>query len=135
MKPGEAVMKLTALGYRFEAAGERLRWRFEGQGQPDPDQVRPLLQLLKECRGEVLFFLRFYCQKCGGTMFIPDLEGRDLCAACDWDSLIELYPGLKNNSGLAGQLVKGQQAGCNHRGKGQKSEPKTEKLQEDGGKH
>ncbi|MFZ5450898.1 MAG: hypothetical protein ACOZF2_03335, partial [Thermodesulfobacteriota bacterium] len=36
MKPGEAVMKLTALGYRFEVTGERLRWRFAGQGQPDP---------------------------------------------------------------------------------------------------
>ena len=95
MKPGEAVMKLTALGYRFEAAGERLRWRFEGQGQPDPGKVRPLLQLVKECRDEVLFFLRCYCPKCGGMMFIPDPEGRDLCASCDWHLLTELYPGLK----------------------------------------
>lgn len=98
MKPGEAVMKLTALGYRFEVTGERLRWRFEGQGQPDPGQVQPLLQLVKERRDEVLFFLRCYCQRCGGTMFIPDLEGHDLCAAYDWHLLIELYPGLKNSS-------------------------------------
>jgi hypothetical protein len=60
MKPGDAVMKLTALGYRFEVAGERLRWRFAGQGQPNLVQVRPLLQLVKERRDEVLFFLRYW---------------------------------------------------------------------------
>jgi hypothetical protein len=96
MKPGEAVMQLTSLGYRFEVTGERLHWRFAGPGQPDPGQVRPLLQLVKECKDEVLFFLRCYCPKCGGTMFIPDLEGHDLCAVCDWQLLIDLYPGLKN---------------------------------------
>jgi hypothetical protein len=53
MKPGEVVMKLTALGYRFEVTGERLRWRFAGHGQPDPGEVRPLLELVKEHRDEV----------------------------------------------------------------------------------
>ncbi|MFZ5449948.1 MAG: hypothetical protein ACOZFS_15055 [Thermodesulfobacteriota bacterium] len=67
MKPGEAVMKLTALGYRFEAAGERLRWRFEGQGKPDPGQVRPLLQLVKECGARC-------CSFCG--VIAKNAEGR-----------------------------------------------------------
>lgn len=67
MKPGEAVMKLTALGYRFEAAGVRLRWRFEGQNQPDPRQVRPLLQMGKGCKEEALFFLQCFSSKCGGA--------------------------------------------------------------------
>jgi len=98
MKSGEAVMKLTTLGYRFEVAGDRLRWRFEGQDHPDPGQVRLLLELVKERKDEVLFFLRCYCPRCGGTMFIPDIEGHDLCAACDWLLLIELYPGLKDSS-------------------------------------
>jgi hypothetical protein len=98
MKPSEAVMKLAVLGYCFEVAGEQLRWRFEGQGQPSPDEVRPLLQLIKESRDEVLFFLRCYCPRCGGMMFIPDLEGQDQCASCDWRLLIEIYPGLNHSS-------------------------------------
>jgi ribosomal protein S27AE len=98
MKPGEAVMKLTSLGFRFEAEVERLRWRFEGQGQPDPGQVRPLLQMVKECRDEVLFFLRCYCPRCGGAMFIPDPDGRDLCARCDWHLLVDFFPGLRSAS-------------------------------------
>jgi ribosomal protein S27AE len=98
MKPGEAVMKLMALGYRFEVTGERLHWRFEGQGQPEPVQVRPLLQMVKECRDEVLFFLRCYCPRCGGAMFIPDPDGRDLCARCDWHLLVDFFPGLRSAS-------------------------------------
>jgi ribosomal protein S27AE len=98
MKPGEAVMKLTALGYRFEVTGERLCWRFAGQGQPDLNQVRPLFHLVKEHKDEVLFFLRCYCPRCGGTMFIPDPEGRDLCAKCDWHQLVDFFPGLRSAS-------------------------------------
>lgn len=94
----EAVMKLTALGYRFEAAESRLRWRYDGPGPLDPGQVRPLLQLVKEHKEEVLFFLRCCCPRCGGIVFMPDLEGQDLCAACDWHLLTELYPGLREVS-------------------------------------
>jgi hypothetical protein len=99
MKPEEAVMQLTSLGYRFEVTGERLHWRFAGPGQPDLGQVKTLLELVKERKDEVLFFLRCYCPGCGGMMFIPDLEGHNLCAACDRHLLIESYPGLKNGSG------------------------------------
>lgn len=36
-----------------------------------------------------------YCPRCGGVVFIPDPQGQDLCAACDWNLLTELYPGLR----------------------------------------
>jgi hypothetical protein len=57
MRATEAVLKLSALGYRFEVAGEKVRWCFEGPGKPDPSQVRPLLDLVKEHKPEVLAYL------------------------------------------------------------------------------
>jgi hypothetical protein len=66
-------MKLSALGYRFEVAGEKVRWRFEGPGMPDPSQVRPLLAMVKERKPEVLAYLSrpippervLTCHECG----------------------------------------------------------------------
>jgi hypothetical protein len=57
MTPIEAVRKLTDLGYRFELAGDRLRYRYEGPGTPDPDTVRPLLKTVKAHKPAVLVYL------------------------------------------------------------------------------
>ena len=57
MNAAQVVMKLTVLGYHFEVAGEKLRWRYQGPGYPDPEQVRPLLALVKEHKPEVLAYL------------------------------------------------------------------------------
>jgi hypothetical protein len=57
MKAIEAVKKLSSLGYRFEPAGDRLRYRYEGQGEPDPDTVKPLLGMVKANKPEVLAYL------------------------------------------------------------------------------
>lgn len=95
MKAIEAVKKLSSLGYRFELAGDRLRYRFDGPGTPDPDTVRPLLATVREHKPEAIYFLKSYCPRCGGCCFAPDYEGRPLCMACDWGLLAELYPGLK----------------------------------------
>jgi hypothetical protein len=59
MSPGiEAVSKLSKLGFAFEVAGDRLRYRYEGSGTPDPDQVRPLLEMVKAHKPDVLTYLR-----------------------------------------------------------------------------
>ena len=57
MKGIEAVKKLSSLGYRFELAGDRLRYRYEGQGDPDRGMVLPLLEVVKAHKPEVLDFL------------------------------------------------------------------------------
>jgi hypothetical protein len=58
MNPGiEAVRKLAHLGYRFTVNGETIKAKYEGPGEPDPAQVRPLLALVKEHKPEVLAFL------------------------------------------------------------------------------
>ena len=57
MKAIEAVKKLSSLGYRFELAGDRLRYRYEGHGKPDPDTVRPLLETVKAHKPDVLAYL------------------------------------------------------------------------------
>ena len=79
MRPGEAVMKLTALGYRLEVEGDKVRWRWGGPGSPDPDMARPLLQMVIDYKDEVHYFLRSYCPRCGGVLFVGDL-----CFLCDW---------------------------------------------------
>jgi hypothetical protein len=58
MNPGiEAVRKLAHIGYRLHLEGESIRLRYEGQDAPDPDQVRPLLVVVKAHKPEVLAHL------------------------------------------------------------------------------
>jgi len=95
MNPGiEAARKLAHLGYRFTVNGETIEACYEGPGKPDPAQVRPLLQTVKEHKGEVLTFLKGHCPRCGGVAFCPDLDGKERCLACDWEELARMYPGL-----------------------------------------
>ena len=58
MSPGiKAAKKLSSLGYRFELAGDRLRYQYEGPGEPDLAQVRSLLGTVKANKPEVLAYL------------------------------------------------------------------------------
>jgi hypothetical protein len=41
MKAIEAIRKLSSLGYRFELAGDRLRYQYHGPGALDLDTVKP----------------------------------------------------------------------------------------------
>lgn len=78
MRPGEVVIRLTALGYRFEVVGDKVRWRYEGTGKPDPAQVQPLLGAVKAHKAVVIGFLAqkaqalertLTCHEC--TLFRP----------------------------------------------------------------
>jgi hypothetical protein len=57
MKAIEALRKLSRLGYRFELAGDRLRYHYHGPGKPDPDMVKPLLEAVKEHKPDVMAYL------------------------------------------------------------------------------
>jgi hypothetical protein len=95
MSPGvKAVRKLAQIGYRFTVNGESIKAKYEGSGNPDPGQVRPLLDLVRQYKEDVRYFLKCFCPKCGGIATCPDYEGRPLCLVCDWKDLVLLYPGL-----------------------------------------
>jgi hypothetical protein len=95
MRPGEAVIELSRIGFRFRLDGEAVKVRFEGEQAPDPAMVSPLLSLVRQRKEDVRFFLKCYCPSCGGCCFIPDNDGKSLCLKCDWGKLIELYQALK----------------------------------------
>jgi hypothetical protein len=95
MRPGEVVMELSRIGFSFRLDGEGVKLRFEGKQTPDPGQVTPLLDLVRQHKEDVRFFLKCHCPKCGGRCFCPAYDGRPLCLRCDWGKLIELYPALK----------------------------------------
>ena len=95
MRPENAVMELSKIGFRFRLDGEAVKVRFEGKQAPDPAAVSPLLALVSQHKEDVRYFLKSYCPRCGGCFFAPDYEGRPLCMACDWGLLAELYPDLK----------------------------------------
>ncbi len=61
-------------------------------GAPDPDKVRPLLNLVKAHEGEVLFFLKCYSSKCGCICFGTFLDGKKRCMAGYWAGLKALPP-------------------------------------------
>jgi len=94
VRTGEAVMKLVSLGYHFELVGEKVRYEWQGLGDPNAGQVAPLLDLVRKNKDAVRYFLCSFCPRCGGCCFVPDYEGRPLCLACDWAALVELYPDL-----------------------------------------
>ena len=95
MKPGEAVMELTRHGFRFRLAGDAVKMKFVGDQTPDPAKVSSLLDLVRQHKDDVRYFLKTYCPRCGGCCFAPDYEGRPLCLTCDWEQLVEMYPDLK----------------------------------------
>ena len=95
MRPGDAVMALTRHGFRFRLDGEAVKVRFEEEQTTDLAAVQPLLDLVRQHKEDVHFFLRSHCPRCGGCCFAPDYEGHPLCMACDWGLLVELYPDLK----------------------------------------
>jgi hypothetical protein len=101
MNPGiEAARRLAHLGYRFTVEGEKILAEYQGPGKPDPAQVRPLLDLLRAHKDEVREFLRCYCPRCGGIVFV----GND-CFLCDW------RPRTPDAEGQAGGPTCG---GCAH---------------------
>jgi hypothetical protein len=95
MKPGEAVMELTRIGFRFRLDGEAVKVRFQGEQTQDLAAVSPLLDFVRQKKEDVRFFLKCYCSFCGGCCFIPDYEGQPLCLTCDWAALVKLYPALR----------------------------------------
>lgn len=94
MRPGEAVLELTRRGFSFRLEGEAVKVRFEGELPPDAAAVSPLLDLVRQHKEDVRYFLRSYCPRCGGVATCPGHEGRPLCLTCDWEILLKLYPGL-----------------------------------------
>ena len=87
-------MKLTGTGYKFELAENKVRYHYEGPGDPDPAKVLPLLDLVRQHKEDVRYFLKSCCPRCGGVASCPDYEGRPLCLVCDWAELAKLYPAL-----------------------------------------
>jgi hypothetical protein len=73
MNPGiEAMQQLAHIGYRFIVSGKYIWAKYEGPGDPDAAQVRPLLALLKEHKPQVLSYLNpapperiITCYECG----------------------------------------------------------------------
>ncbi|MBM4287823.1 MAG: hypothetical protein FJ135_06695 [Deltaproteobacteria bacterium] len=93
MRPGEAVMKLVCLGYHFELVGEKVRYEWQGHGDPDHAVVRPLLEFVKAHKPEVLYFLKCHCPRCGGVVF-GIFNGVQRCMACYWEEQTRLYPAM-----------------------------------------
>lgn len=53
----QAIQTLTKLGYKAWVEGEAVRLKYEGPDDPDPGQVRPLLDVVKAHKKEVLEYL------------------------------------------------------------------------------
>jgi hypothetical protein len=94
--PGiEALRQLAHIGYKFRLEGEAIKAKYHGLGNPDPVVVTSLLEVVRKHKKELLFFLKYHCPQCGGAASCPEYIGKPLCLACDWDYLIELYPGFR----------------------------------------
>ncbi len=95
MKPGQAIMKLSAMGYTFKMNGDKIRYDWEGKGRPDMVKANPLFDIIRADREAAILFLRVYCPRCGGIVFYSDHKGEQHCAKCDppdWNSIEQLFP-------------------------------------------
>jgi len=54
----EAVQKLEKLGYNFEVVSSNIKFKHIGSSQPNPAQVKPLLEELKAHKPEALVYLQ-----------------------------------------------------------------------------
>jgi hypothetical protein len=96
LNPGiEAVRKLAHMGYRFTVSGDTIKANYKGQGDPDPVAASPLIDLVRQHKEDVHFFLKCFCPRCGGVVFCPDPEEKSRCLACDWEYLTSIYPDIK----------------------------------------
>lgn len=86
MKPGEAIVQLVRLGYRFEVAGGRIRYQYKGAGKPDPGLVRHLLGVLKTNKDEAVKYLA----KAQNTGDIPSCNDCPWCMENPWTHYPEL---------------------------------------------
>jgi hypothetical protein len=93
MRPGDAVMELSKIGFRFRLDGEAVKVRFEGKQTLDPEAVSPLLDLVRQHKEEVRFFLKCHCPRCGGVLF-GTINGVSRCMGCYWEEQALLYPDM-----------------------------------------
>jgi len=78
--PGvEAARRLAHMGYRFTLDGDKIKAKYEGPGDPDPDQVAPLIELLREHKDEVR---RYLSQAQTGGAAASTLERMLTCHDC-----------------------------------------------------
>ena len=93
MRPGEAVMELFRLGFRFRLEGEAVKVRYVGPENPDTDQVTPLLEVVKENKEEVRHYLT------DARIYSSNKPERILtCRECPWHQANPWshYPDLPN---------------------------------------
>ena len=54
----EVLTRLREIGYRVQAEGDRIKCHWQGEGKPDSETVRPLLEELRQQKAEALKTLR-----------------------------------------------------------------------------
>ena len=54
----EVLSRLREVGYRIEVNDDKIRCHWRGEGKPDPEAVRPLLEELRSHEAEALVALR-----------------------------------------------------------------------------
>lgn len=53
------IDRLHALGYELHLDGDKVKYRYTLPGDPPADKIRPLLDELRQCKGEVIIQLKF----------------------------------------------------------------------------
>jgi hypothetical protein len=103
MRTGDALMKLTRMGFRFRLDGEVVKVKFDGERLPDKAAASPLLNVVEADKDSVREFLRCYCPTCGGVVFVGDD-----CFICKW-----VPQAGRQTLGLEGEVAR-TCGGCTH---------------------
>jgi hypothetical protein len=90
-----AIQKLTAMGYCFQVEGDGLRYEWHGPGKPDPSQVKPLLEVIRQHKNEVRPYLAALVT-CRGCDHAEVGEGWAMCQGEPWDGIPGQAPDLQH---------------------------------------
>ena len=53
-----AIIEIQAIGYRIDLMGDEIRLVWDGEEDPEPQRIRPLLEEIKVRKGEALEYLK-----------------------------------------------------------------------------
>ena len=78
----KAILELEQMGYTFALDGDAARYTHNGQ-RPDPERVRPLLELLRQNHKETVRFLQSRISQKAHNTADFEAEAEELRKHCD----------------------------------------------------
>jgi len=94
----QAISELFSLGYLITASGTNIFYKWNRKGEPPKERVRPLIQMLKNCKTQILsdpyFFIAQTLKGINGIWQPGFLNYLKFSRPRTWERLLQLETGI-----------------------------------------